>query len=103
MKFETPDGVAIGFDMLASFAVTSFAGNSELSDLRIPAVTFDKTRLSLGDMAIHAGAIPCSERIVFLQLRWDQECLRHRRPHFFCDNVSERKQLQGAALARLQP
>src|SRR5262249_24355736 len=43
MKFETPDRVAIGFDVLVSFIVTSFAGNSELSDLGIPPVTLDKT------------------------------------------------------------
>ena len=69
MKFETPDGVAIGFDMLASFAVTSFAGNSELSDLRIPAVTFDKTRLSLGDMSAgRAGTALCSGLVRIYQL-----------------------------------
>ena len=33
MQFETPDGVAVLIDVLASFAVTSFAGDSELSDL----------------------------------------------------------------------
>ena len=33
MKFETPDGIAIGFDVLASFTMTSFAGNSEFSYL----------------------------------------------------------------------
>src|SRR6476469_5578427 len=54
-------------------------------------------------MAVHAGAIPCSERIVFFQLRWDQECLRHGRPHFFCDDVRNGELLQGAALARFQP
>src|SRR5689334_9362041 len=59
--------------------------------------------MSLGDMTIHAGSIPCSKRVVFLQFRWNQKRLRHRRPHFFCDDVSNGKLLQGTALARFQP
>ena len=66
MKFEAADWIAIAFDVLASLAVTGFARDAELSDLRIPFVAFDKTRLPLRDMAIHTGTVPCTERIIFL-------------------------------------
>ena len=66
MKFEAADWIAIAFGVLASLAVTGFARDAELSDLRIPSVTLDKTRLPLRDVAIHTSAIPGTERIILL-------------------------------------
>src|SRR5437899_650540 len=54
-------------------------------------------------MAIHARTVPRAESIIFLQIRRNQECLGNWRPHFFCDDVSEGKLLQSAALAGLEP
>src|SRR5205823_2203977 len=54
-------------------------------------------------MAIHARTVPRAERIIFLQIRRNQECLRDWRPHFFCDDVSEGKLLQSAPLPGLEP
>ena len=50
--------IAIGSDMLAAFAMAGFAGDPELSHHGVPLVAFNKLRQALGDVAIHAGAIP---------------------------------------------
>src|SRR5690349_3983572 len=54
-------------------------------------------------MAIHARTVPRAERVIFLQIRRNQECLGDWRPHFFRDDVGERKLLQSAALPGLKP
>src|SRR5437867_3654225 len=98
MKFESTHRIAILRNVFASLAVTGFARDSELCDSRIPLVACDKTRLPLRDIAIHARPIPRPERIIFLQLRRNQERLADGRPHLFCDDVGEGKLLQSAAL-----
>ncbi len=54
-------------------------------------------------MAVHTRAVPRPDRIIFFQVRRNQECLADRRPHFFRDDVGERKLFQRAALAGLEP
>ena len=66
MQFEAADWIAVVFDVLTPLAVAGFARDAKLSDLRIPSVTLDKTRLPLRDVAIHTSAIPGTERIIFL-------------------------------------
>ncbi len=103
MNLETPEGIAIERDVFGAFTVARFASNPELRDPRVPPVAFNKTRLALRHMAVHARTVPCPDRIIFLQVRRHQECLTDWRPHFFGDDVSERKLLERAALARLEP
>src|SRR5213592_1898986 len=54
-------------------------------------------------MAIHARAIPRTDRIIFLHIRRKQKRRVHWRPHFLSDDVAEGKLLQGPALTRVQP
>src|SRR2546428_13829935 len=54
-------------------------------------------------MAIHARTVPGAERIIFLQIRRNQECLGDWRPHFFSNDVGEGKLLQSPALPGLEP
>ena len=89
--------------MLASFAVTRFAGDPELRHLRIPFVALDETRFAVRDVAIHARAVPCTDGIVFLQVGRNEKCFANRRPHFFGHDVGKRKLFQRAAFARLEP
>ena len=103
MNFETPDGIAIERDVLGSFTVARLTRNPELRDPRVPPVAFNKTRLALCNMAVHARTVPCPDRIIFLQVRRHQECLTDWGPHFFGDDVSEGKLLERAPLAGLEP
>jgi len=58
MKLETPEGIAIQRDVLGPFAVARLACNPEFRDSRVPPVTFNKTRLALRNMAVHARTVP---------------------------------------------
>ena len=103
MNLETPNRITVALDVFAALAVAGLARDPEFGYLRIPFIARDKTRLTLRDMAVHARAVPCAGRIIFLHVRWHQERLGDWRPHLFGDDVGEWKLLQGAPLARLQP
>ncbi len=103
MCFESPKGIVIPRDMVASFAVARFARDSEFGHVRIPFITGNKTGLALRYMTIHAGAIPRAYRVIFFRVRRHEKGLRNRRPHFFGDNVGEWELVEGAALAGLEP
>ncbi len=103
MPVETPERTAIPSNMLASFAVARFAGDPELRDARIPFVAGNEPRLPMRHVAIHAGAVPCAYRIVFLCVGRDQKRLRHWRPHFFRNDVGKWKLFQRAVFASFEP
>ena len=103
MNLVTPDGISIEREVLGPFTVARLTRNPELRDPGVPPIAFHKTRLALRHMAVHARTVPRPDRIIFLQVRRHQECLTDWRPHFFGDDVSERKLLERAALAGLEP
>ena len=61
MDLETPHGITIERDVLRPFTVAGFARNPEFRDPRVPPVAFNKTRLALRHVAVHAGAVPCPD------------------------------------------
>src|ERR1043166_51490 len=101
MRDEASQRIAIACNMLAPFTVARFTRDAELRDTRVPFVTRYKTRLSLRGVAIHARAIPCAYRVVFLRVGRHQKRLRHRRPNLFGNDVGKRELLRRAAFTGL--
>jgi hypothetical protein len=103
MNFESPKGISVDRDVIASLAMTCFAGDPEFRDARIPLVSRDEARLAFRNMAVHTRPVPSADRIIFLQIGRHEKSLAYRRPHFFGDDISEGKLLERAAFAGFDP
>src|SRR5262245_51165252 len=103
MNFPTPQGISICRNMIAALAVTGLTGDAKLGHLRIPSVAFDKGRDALRDVTVHARAVPSPDRIGLFRFWRHEKSLSYRRPHFFANDVGERKLLERSALGGLGP